>query len=90
MCDVRIKVSEKIKAAIPPLYLKTNVSYFKIKIATIQETDFSKKFLKVVKVEGIWFFNSNLVPSSLIVDLHFRLGFISTNEFYSMKPTMRV
>ena len=82
-----MKVSEKIKAGIPPLYPKTNASYFKIKIATIQETDFSKKFQKVV---GIWFFNSNLVPSSLIVDLHFRLGFISTNEFYSMKPTMRV
>ena len=87
MCVVSTKLSEKIKAGIPPLYLKTNVSYFKIKIATIQETDFSKKFEKVI---GIWLFNSNLVPSSLIVDLHFRLGFISTNEFYSMKPTMRV
>ena len=85
-----MKLSGKIKVGIPPLHLKGNVLYFKIKIATIQETDFSKKFLKVVKVEGIWFFNPNLVPSSLIVDLHFRLGFISTNEFYSMKPTMRV
>ena len=47
MCDVRIKVSEKIKAAIPPLYLKTNVSYFKIKIATIQETDFFLSFRKL-------------------------------------------
>ena len=83
-----MKLSEKIKAGIPPLHLKTNVSYFKIKIAAIQETDFFQKFQKVVKVEIIWFFNSNLVPF-LIVDLHFRLGFISTNEFYSMKPTMR-